>query len=302
MRAPSKLSKRNHWYHIAALLALIVTPLATHAQTRVNRGFALNADGAFKFFSDGGSVRIIGWDRDSVAVTGTIAGSGKDFGGGNRTGVKFGIESANGKSTADLVVHVPARARVWVKTASADIDVSTLAGAVDISTVAGTVHLQGRPTEVRAETMNGNLDITASAAYTRLKTATGDITWNGSSDDVGIITVSGRVLINAGTVQRARFESIDGEIHYIGGVTKNASVSVDTHSGNVVLAFHRGTNVELEVNAPSVDLLGVKEGSARTGKTPVPQKTFYRDIGKAQLAGAVFTVRSYKGFVSAVLQ
>ena len=188
-----------------ATTAFVLHTLATvaHTQQAVSRGWALNAEGAVKVHGDAGSVRIIGWDRDSVAVTGTVASISHFFAGGDRNGVKMGIETSGSPSKpSDLVVHVPARARVWVRSASANVDVSTFSGALDISTVGGTVHIQSTPTELRAESMNGTLDVTASPTYLRLKSATGAIMWNGSSDDVGIITVSGRVVAPVALLSR----------------------------------------------------------------------------------------------------
>lgn len=289
---------------IAALVALLGQAAPGIAQQAVTRGWPLNADGALKIYNDVGSIRVIGWDRDSVAVSGTIANGGSMFGGGDRTGVKFGIEGKGSKNltASDLVVHVPARARVWIRSASATIDVSAYAGPLDVGSVSGNVKIQGTPTEVRAESMNGNLDVTGSPAYLRLKSATGAITWNGSSDDVGITTVSGRMIVNAGSVQRGRFESIDGEVRYSGTVGANGSIAVDTHSGNVLLAFTKGTSVQLDVSARGCELFGVLQGQERVVKVPLPPKGFFKSLGKPGVMSPSFTVRTYKGYVTAVVQ
>lgn len=289
---------------VAALIAILLPPAFLHAQQAVTRGWPLNADGALKIFNDVGSIRVIGWDRDSVSVTGTMASGGVLFGGGDRTGVKFGVESKGAKNltASDLIVHVPARARVWIRSASATIDVSAYAGPLDVGSVSGNVKIQGTPTEVRAESMNGTLDVTGSPAYLRLKSATGAITWNGSSDDVGITTVSGRMIVNAGTVQRGRFESIDGEVRYSGSVGTNGSIAVDTHSGNVLLAFTKGTSVQLDVSARGCELFGVQQGQERVAKVPLPPKGFFKSLGKPNVMSPSFTVRSYKGYVTAVVQ
>ena len=288
-----------------AIHAFVLQVLATvaHAQQAVNRGWALNAEGAVKVYGDAGSIRIVGWDRDSVTVTGTVASSSRFFAGGDRNGVKMGIETNSGPSKpSDLVVHVPARARVWVRSASANIDVSTFSGALDISTVGGTVHVQSTPTEVRAESMNGTLDITASPAYLRLKSATGAIMWNGSSDDVGIITVSGRVVVNAGTVRRARVESIDGDIRLGAGFAAKSTLAIDTHSGNVTLAVAKGSSASLDVSARGCELFGLRQGQDRALSVPTQPRNFYKSIGQPMLGTPSIIVRSYKGYVTATMQ
>ena len=284
--------------------ALASSAISAGAQQAITRGWPLNADGAVKIHNDVGTVRVIGWDRDSVALSGTVATGVSIFGGGDRTGVKLGVEGKMSKnlSASDLVVYVPARARVWIRTASSSVDVSAYAGALDVSSVSGAVKVQGTPAELRVESMNGALDITASPAYLRLKSATGAISWNGSSDDVGITSVSGRTTVNAGSVQRGRFESIDGEIRYSGSVRANGSIAVDTHSGNVLLAFTQGTSVQLDVSARGCELFGVTQGQERAAKTPLPPKGYFKALGKPSVTAPSFTVRTYKGYVTAVVQ
>jgi len=285
--------------------AFVLHALATvaDAQQAVSRGWALNAEGAVKVFGDAGSIRIIGWERDSVTVTGTVASISSFFSGGDRNGVKMGIETNSGPSKpSDLVVHVPARARVWVRSASANVDIRTFSGALDISTVGGTVHIQSTPTELRAESMNGTLDVTASPAYLRLKSATGAILWNGSSDDVGIITVSGRVVVNAGRVHRARVESIDGDIRFGAGFAAKSTLEIDTHSGNVTLAIAKGSSATFEVSARGCDLFGARQGQDRRFTTALPPKNFNTSIGQPMLGKPSIVVRSYKGYVTAAMQ
>lgn len=287
----------------AGTIAALLCATNAYAQKAINRGWALHADGAVKIFNDVGSIRIIGWDRDSVAISGTVASSGTFFGGGSPEGVKMGIETASGRANpSDIVIHVPARSRVWVRSASASVDVSEFSGSLDASTVSGAVRIQGSMSELRAESMNGTLDVTASPAYLRLKSATGGITWTGSSEDVGIVTVSGRVVVNAGTVRRARFESIDGEIRYGGGVSSFGSIAVDTHSGNVTLALTKGSTADLEVSARGCDFFGVKQGQVPSSVVTGAPKTFYKTVGKPASGGQSIVVRSYKGYVTAVMQ
>ncbi|MGV3710814.1 MAG: DUF4097 family beta strand repeat-containing protein [Gemmatimonas sp.] len=287
---------------LALLLFMSACAPALAAQQSVSRGWALNADGAVKIHGDAGSVRIVGWDRDSVAVSGTVANLARFFGGGDRTGVKLGIETSGPSKPSDLVVHVPARARVWVRSASANIDISAISGSLDVSTVAGTVSIRSTATELRAESMNGALDVTASPAYLRLKSATGGITWNGSSDDVAITTVSGRVVVNAGTIQRARVESIDGEVRFGASLTPRTELNIDTHSGDITLAFAKGSSAYIDVSARGCNLFGAPQGQERTATTAIAPKKFYKSLGKPNLGEPAVVVRSYKGYVTAVTQ
>ena len=146
------------------LLAFTVAS-SVGSQEPVARVWPLDPDGVVKIWNTAGSVRVIGWDKDSVSVTGT-APPGAFFGGGGRTGVKLGVETNAGNANepkSDLVVRVPARARISVKSTVADVEISAFAGQIDASTIAGRLTIQGTPTEIRAESMSGDVDVTASA-------------------------------------------------------------------------------------------------------------------------------------------
>ena len=287
-----------------ALFSTIAGQLA--GQESISKSFPLNPDGSVRVsnLSDAGTIRVIGWEKDSVVITGTLARGSKLFSGGSPTGIKMFVDLDKAVITklpgaSDLLVRVPARARIWVNSAMAEVEISSVAGQVDVTAVGSHVRVQGTPGELRAETMNGDLDIVASPAYLRLKTATGHINWTGSSEDVALTTVSGKMVINGGTVSRARFESIDGDIRFSGGVTRTASVTFDTHGGDVTLLLTKDAEVWLEASGPSSDLFGKH---SRPPGDPVRRETNYATLGKPAEAGARIVVRTFKGRVTAGYQ
>jgi DUF4097 and DUF4098 domain-containing protein YvlB len=241
----------------------------------------LNPDGIVRVFNYAGSVRIVGWDKDSVVLTGTIPAGMTLFGGGSPSGVKFNVSDDKGANTlpADLVLRVPARARLTVNGTNTDVDCSAVAGALDVNTTAGSVKVRGTPREVKVETINGAIEIGASPAYLRAKSATGAITWVGSSDDVAFTTVTGRINASGGTVTRARFESIDGNVVVAQGMSESAAVVVDTHSGSIGVELPRGANIATETTV----------GTA---------KTKYQTFGKPGAGDPRIVARSFKGRVT----
>jgi hypothetical protein len=282
----------------ALLLAAFPAFVRAQQQT-IDKHYALNPDGVVRIFNLIGSIKVIGWDRDSVTVTGTAAAGLTTVGGGPVTGVKFGIkdDQTSPAQSADLVVHVPAHARLTVKSASADVDVSAVAGEVQVDATTGRIRIQGTPHGVDAETISGDLEVVASPAYLRARTGTGRITWTGSSEDASLITVSGRIDVNGGSVTRGRFESIDGDIRFTGGVAKMAELVFDTHGGDVVLVLAKNTEAQIEADAPSSDLFG-----KRFKRAIGARGASYAQVGKTGPASPTITVRSFKGRVTASMQ
>lgn len=273
---------------------------AAGSQEPVAKAWPLDPDGVVRIWSTAGSVRVIGWDKDSVSVTGT-APPGGFYGGGSRAGVKLGVEAVGASASdakSDLVVRVPARARISVKSTVADVEVTSFAGQVDASTIGGRLTIQGTPTEIRAESMNGDLEVTASPGFLRLKTATGRIKWTGGSDDALVSTISGLLTISGGPVNRGRFESLDGNIRFESAVTMRGAIEFDTHSGSVELVLPRSSNAELSVSAVSGNLLGKPFKRGDRAGTAVEMAT----VGSRGFSGAAISVRSFKGRVTASVQ
>ena len=86
------------------------------AQEQVSRSYALSPEGSVRItnLTDSGSIRVIGWDKDSVVVAGTIARGSRFFAGGGYQGVKMFVDVDKAgftkvAGTSDLVVRVPAR-------------------------------------------------------------------------------------------------------------------------------------------------------------------------------------------------
>src|SRR2546429_2732039 len=87
-------------------------------------------DGSVRIVNPSGRIRLIGWDVDSLAVSGR--GPGRLAAAGTASVRKLVVTGR-----AELEVHVPRGARVWVKSASADIDVVGVDGTLDLNSVAG---------------------------------------------------------------------------------------------------------------------------------------------------------------------
>ncbi len=283
-----------------SLLLVLSVAATAGSQEPIARAWPLDPDGVVKIWNSAGSVRVIGWDKDTVSVTGT-APAGSFYGGGARTGVKLGVESASAGATdakSDIVVRLPARARISVRSTVADVEVTAFAGQVDANTIGGRLTIQGTPTEIRAETMNGDLEVTASPAYLRLKTATGRVKWTGGSEDVLISTISGQLTISGGPVNRGRFESLDGNIRFESAVAMRGAIEFDTHSGSVDLVLPKSSNAELSVSALSGNLLGKPFKRGDRAGTAIESAT----VGSRGFSGTAISVRSFKGRVTAILQ
>lgn len=231
----------------ATLLILFSTSLS--AQTRIEKGIRFNKDGSFRIYSLAGSVRIVGWSRDSVHVRGTVAKGDEFHMGGSPTGAKSFVENSDERNPGDatLEVFVPARAKLWIKTASGSVTVSAFLGSLDIYTVSGAISVTGNPDDVNAEAIDGNIKLSGSPRYVRAKSASGRLDFSGTSDDATLSTVSGAVIVESGIFERARIESVTGPIRFDGSVASGGSVVFDTHSGTTDISIPNGAGTDIQV-------------------------------------------------------
>jgi hypothetical protein len=234
---------------LAALVAL--APRVLPAQDKVDRRAAAASDIAVRVGGTYGALRVLGWEKDSIAITGVVPrGTRVDggFGAGVARGAKFWIEPPAGAPAGDarLELRVPVGARVWVKTGSADVEVRDVRGGLDLNVIGGSVRVTGDPRELAIESMDGNVTIDGAPAWLRVKTATGSIELRGGAGDAALATVSGAVRVTGGAFDRARLEAVTGDLLYAGMPARGGELVFDTHSGRIELALPPRTAVQLE--------------------------------------------------------
>jgi hypothetical protein len=269
----------------------------------VDRRAAIARDASIRLSGAISTLRIIGWDRDSLVISGSMPSGWRFDGGvaagtlGPGRGAKFFVEAPGDSypTGATLEVRVPTGARMWAKSGSADIDVSGVTGGLDLNIVGGSVTVSGAPRELNIESMDGSVRVTGGAAWLRVKTATGNIDVRGGSEDAGLSTVSGTVRVGDGRYERGKFETVTGDIIYQGDVGYKGSVDVTTHSGRVELRLPPTPNLELD----AATVTGAIENTV-TSRRPIPGREGRgMELGFSSGTGDTrIVVRSFKGNVA----
>ena len=288
---------------VLTLLALLM-PAALRAQGaglqdargKVDERRALSPTGSVKLYNLFGSIRVVAWDRDSVAVTGTVSAGERLFMGGTPQGLKIVVESPEGGTArgAHLLLRVPARSRTWVKTSGADIVVSGVTGGLDLYSVGAAIRVTGSPRELNAEAMDGAVEVDGSPAWLRAKTATGAITLRGGGEDVRLSSVSGPIAVRGGPVGRGAFESVTGDIRFGGTAPRAGSLTFDAHSGEVEVALARPVAADVDV----VAITGTIENYITPARPVTGRDARGRELHfTTSPDGARVTVRSFKGRV-----
>ncbi len=286
---------RAHRLGASLLVLLSAAPLA--AQDRApDRRLAIASDASIRILNLAGSIRVSGWDHDSIAVAGTPPqGGGMLLMGGSERGVKVVVEAnaATDLPGTHLDIHVPRGARLWVKSATATIAIEGVTGEVEASTVTGAITVRGTPSVLVAESMEGDLDVAAPARVTRLKTAGGAITVRDAANEISATSVSGPIrLTGARNVSSGRLESVSGSVVFNGAVAAGGSLDLQTHDAPIEILLPPQQNAVVEVSAYGGKTINRIPGLAGSpGKGKVVQ---YR-LGNGR---ARVVARSLKGDVS----
>jgi len=281
------------------LAACAVTAGNAAAQTPIERRFAARPDGYIRIANLAGSVRVTGWDRDSVVVTGTVnepPGAAFYLGYGEE-GAKLGVwtdEPVSNLRPSDLEIRVPRRSQVFVRSGSADVTVASLMGGLDINTVTGRILVTGAPREIHAESFAGAIDIDGAAANVSVKTASGAIALRGVRGTVAATSVMGDITVAVDAIERGAFESVDGNVRYAGGIGRGSTIDVVSHSGSIEFSLPPRTSADFVISTfqgPFEDRFGVKPAYGGN-KLKGQEITFTIGTGGGQVS-----VRSFKGGV-----
>jgi len=278
------------------LLLLLWLPAASLvAQQKLDRRIAIASDATIRITNLSGATRVLGWDRDSIAVSGSAPLKAGFFIGGAGRMAKLGMEPEEGardSTSGYLDVRVPRHARVWVRSASGAIDVQALQGEVDVVSVGGSIRVTGSMRVVTAESIDGDIEIIGPMPLVRVKTGGGRILLRQPSGDVMGSTVTGAIIVTEAEVRGARLETVSGPVSYGGTIDGHGTLNIQTHSGDVELQLPTLLGAEFDLESTSgmaTVALPAKSSQPRKGKT-----LFFANAG----GGAQVVVRSFKGHIS----
>jgi hypothetical protein len=280
----------------AAAALFAVTPPPASAQRSLAERFAAEPDGFVRVQNIAGSIKLIGWNRDTIAITGEVHDTPAERFEVQRGdgGVKLGLwdTSVERAEPSHIEVRVPARSRIWIRTGSASVFVNGVTGTIDVNSVGGDIEVRGAPAEVFAESMTGRLTLDVHTSVARAKTVTGAVLVRGTITDATATSVSGNVLIEDAAVQRGSFESVDGELRFVGQLRRGASLDFVTHAGAVEFLLPAATDAEFAFSTYEGGLRSEFQAPVRTSRSKIKGSEQSFVLGQG---GAHVNIRTFRG-------
>lgn len=251
------------------LLALIVISTAWAGRS-IHEVRSASPDGVVEIESLAGSIRIIGWDRNEVEVTGDLGGPKQELeieGEGDRIKIEIILPRGRYRNIegADLEIKVPRASRVEVESISADIEASELNGRLELETVSGNI------------TVNG-----------------------GEPEELELASVSGDIRVESGgMLKEGSFETVSGNIMSSTDFDSRGSFSFESVSGNLELRVPAGANAFFEVSTFSGSIRNELGPEAERSNSILPSQELEFTLGSG---GARISLQAFSGKVKILKQ
>jgi len=194
--------------------------------------------------SQAGSIRVTGWDKPEVAVTGSLGPGAGDLqldGKNDRISIEVEAEDHQKGAVAELEIHVPRGASLEIESFTATIAVSEVAGGISAESVNGSVTVAGAAGEVDAETVAGEVEISGRPSRVKAESVNGRVRVQGVRGEVEASSVNGAVEVLDVASDRVGLESVSGSIRFEGELGPSGRLTAESVSGNIDLALPAAT-------------------------------------------------------------
>lgn len=204
-----------------------------------------DANGKVEVFNLSGDIEIVGWNRKQIQVTGTVGDDAEEFifeRSGKVTTIKVKVpDRMHGHKdvSSDLMIRIPKGSSIDVSTVSADISVEGVEGEQELQSVSGDIDTEAFSTDMDIGTVSGDVDVEGSGkdSEARLESVSGDVTAEGLSGIIKADTTNGDIEITQGDFDRARIDTVNGDVLYVAALRSAGKLDVDTVNGTVDITF-----------------------------------------------------------------
>lgn len=261
--------------HATILLAgLLFAAAPALAGTPVNVTRAVDADATIQVNNLAGTVKVLGWGKNSVHVTGHLGSNDLHLKvNGDKKSLTIRVVYPQGHhhysdhEGNELTVRVPRGATMQVETVSAAITASGLTGTQRLQTVSGDIDLDSKSPEIDAKTVSGDIAVKGSApdAHVEMHTVSGSARASNIGGELVQETVSGDVSVERSRLRRATLSATSGTVKYAAPIEAKGNYRFHVVSGDIDLDLPGKPDAEFDINTFS--------GSIRNSFGPKPQKT-----------------------------
>lgn len=291
---------------MAAPWALLIALPAVAAGQESQASRPLAAGGLVAVQAQAHDVRVEGWDREEVTVSGDAEGLPEGLrveGGGDRVTVRLDpdwVRERNGRTEVrvdvererpgELLVRMPRSARLQLHGMAGDLVVEGVDGSVDLQTHAGDLTYTGGAANVQAVTFSGDVQVVGSSRKTTVKAVNGDVLVRVAGGYLRAESVSGDIEVEAtGPVETGILKTVSGDVVFRGGIAADATLDLEAHSGDVVATIPADTDARFDVGTFSGDVENALGPAAREVSRYTSEKRVQFTLGTGRARVGIHT-------------
>ncbi len=261
---------------IASVISLIGFSALADGRKNIDETKKVSPDGFIAIHITRGDLRVAGWDRDEIKVTGRLDSKTREFifdVEGDETEIKVRLPGHLGgwsmNDGSDLTISVPKGSNLDVHGVSTDIEVRNLHSGlevngvsgdlqvtnvdkgVDLTTVSGEISLRNATGRIKARTVSGEIRSRNATGPGTYQSVSGSIDVRDCGDEVDLETVSGEIELFTDEVLDLSGHAVSGDISVTTGVVAAGTIDFRTISGSIDLDLPTGISARFDVETGS---------------------------------------------------
>ncbi|PCK33439.1 DUF4097 family beta strand repeat-containing protein [Pseudoalteromonas piscicida] len=276
----------------ALIIGLAALPAMVFAGESIDKELSIPADGKVIIENQRGDVTIKTWDQAMFKVTGELDDKAegykletsgevtefvvkmprryKSWGGGDGSTLTIYMPRTSELDFEGVIVDVAAAdltAGARIKTVNGNIKVEQISGKISLETVNGDIDSRDLDGNIQFETVNGDIDDVASKGKLRFNAVNGEIKTQTTATELRLENVNGEVELKMAALKDLRLSTVNGEIAvYADELLDNASINMESVSGDIELNFPKDVSARFEINAHSGGRISNKLSSDQVKK------------------------------------
>ena len=240
------------------ILALLVT-MTAWAGEPIDQSIEAEEGTTILVENVAGIVRVTGWDRPEVKVTGEL-GDGADrvvvsaeYG---RVLVRVLMPRSSTTADTELNVSAPASSRLEVETVSATVEISGMNKSQRVNTVSGDVTTFSAGDDLEVKSASGDISVkgNGSTSDAMVTSVSGDVSITGVTGEVNAKSVSGDVHLEGTAITQARLSSTTGDLHLAASVDSDPQLVLESISGDATIEIDGDLLGEFDLKTTSGEI------------------------------------------------
>lgn len=251
--------------HLSLLLCLAAGPAL--ADTPIQLQHAATPTTRVSITNTVGEVRVTGWNRNQVEVTGDLGSGTRPLaitGSDDNLVIKVRPQGGGGwfnwNSNSDmgpttLDVHVPVGASLHVDVISASTDIQGMRdGAIKLNSISGRLRIDARTPRLEVDSVSGGIAFSGHADRADLQTVSGDILAPSLGGSADLQTVSGHIQAGGGPWKQFKLSTVSGDADVSGSLAMDGNIDIDSMSGDIDLRLPASVSTTIHASTFSGDL------------------------------------------------